>query len=711
MPFNSLAGVNGPGGVGDSDGANDFIYVYRGTGGAYTGGLPLESGQTLTSESNALVVGGITLRPAQSANIPTLSHNTASTVALSTGNTIDGFVITNSAGNGISGSAIGTTSIADIAVTVIGGTALTATTSGTLTVTGSANTLSSSSINGTALNVSNVTIGASGLTFQSISVNFGIGGIVLNNTGSAGGLTVTGTGFANSGGTIQGTLGRGASFISANNIKLNEMNFTDTGTVDLDPDNSGLSTGDNLSTNAAIHLETVTNVTLNDIDISGGAEQGINGNTVANFTLADSSISNVGNAVGEDNIHFFNMSGTSAITNTVLTKLGGEDGDSFNLQTQSGNLDLTISGGSATGPGGGSLLLSSGYEFGIRGTTVANINFQGASSTDNSGGIVADAFDNATMNLRVNGSTSRGNHAQLSVSASDNSNVDLEATGNTLSSLSGADLDAVHLIGSASDTGYKFDARIHGNTITVGSLPQAHGVFASNDGGGVMNVAVTDNTINYAGGEEAINVEQGYVGAATTRATITGNDIVLQFGANNPDNGILAISGVQTSGAGSFLDLNIGGFGALANTVNHSLVGTFTTGGDLHVSQRFGNNVNLDHYTGGATNTFAVVNYLTSRNIEFEEPTASIEGGRFFGGASPAFVTVSVSAASVAEDGGTNLRYTFTRNGSTAAPLVANFAITGTAAASDFGVTGATTYTAATDSALSLSCLAGRRRR
>ena len=142
-PFNSLASVNGAGGVGDSDGANDFIYVYRGSG-AYTGGLPLESGQTLTSESNALVVGGNTLRAAQSApNIPTLSHNAASTVVLSTGNTIDGFIITNSAGSGISGSAIGTTAIADIAVTVTGGTALTATTSGTLTVTGSANTLSS----------------------------------------------------------------------------------------------------------------------------------------------------------------------------------------------------------------------------------------------------------------------------------------------------------------------------------------------------------------------------------------------------------------------------------------------------------------------------------------------------------------------------------------------------------------------------------------
>ena len=86
-PFNSFAGVNGAGGAGDSDGPNDIIYIYKG-GAAYTGGLPLESGQRLTSESVALVVGADTLRAAVPANVPTLSHTTASTVALSTGNTI-----------------------------------------------------------------------------------------------------------------------------------------------------------------------------------------------------------------------------------------------------------------------------------------------------------------------------------------------------------------------------------------------------------------------------------------------------------------------------------------------------------------------------------------------------------------------------------------------------------------------------------------------
>ena len=169
-PFNSLAGVNGAGGSGDSDATNSVIYVYKG-GGAYGGGLPLESGQVLTSESNALVVDGNTLRAAVPANVPTLSHNAATTVVLSNGNTVDGFIVTNSAGSGIAGSSIGTTAIADIAVTVTGGTALTALTSGTLTVTGSGNTLNST--NGPALNVGECHYRRGRVTFRSISAGAG----------------------------------------------------------------------------------------------------------------------------------------------------------------------------------------------------------------------------------------------------------------------------------------------------------------------------------------------------------------------------------------------------------------------------------------------------------------------------------------------------------------------------------------------------------
>src|SRR5262249_36131953 len=80
---------------------------------------------------------------------------------------------------------------------------------------------STSSAHVRALNVANTTIGASGLTFLSISSGTSttgatepVSGIILNNTGTSGGLTVTGDGNTSvggdsSGGTIQHTTGVG----------------------------------------------------------------------------------------------------------------------------------------------------------------------------------------------------------------------------------------------------------------------------------------------------------------------------------------------------------------------------------------------------------------------------------------------------------------------------------------------------------------------
>ena len=80
-----------------------------------------------------------------------------------------------------------------------------ATGGGTVSVTGT-NTLATTT--SPALTVTGTSIGAGGLTFQSINTNGAApNGIVLSGTGAAGGLTVTGTGSAGSGGTIQGTSG------------------------------------------------------------------------------------------------------------------------------------------------------------------------------------------------------------------------------------------------------------------------------------------------------------------------------------------------------------------------------------------------------------------------------------------------------------------------------------------------------------------------
>jgi Big-like domain-containing protein len=75
---------------------------------------------------------------------------------------------------------------------------------GTIAVTGTGNTITTTT--GIAITISNTDIGATGVTFQSISAGTAASGppnaIVLNNTGT-GNFTVTGTGTANSGGTLQ----------------------------------------------------------------------------------------------------------------------------------------------------------------------------------------------------------------------------------------------------------------------------------------------------------------------------------------------------------------------------------------------------------------------------------------------------------------------------------------------------------------------------
>ncbi len=107
---------------------------------------------------------------------------------------------------------------------------------GTVAVTGTSNTLTTTT--GTALNVTNVNIGAAGLTFRSISANGAANGLVLNNTGTSGGLTVTGNGgtctFATptcTGGRIQNTAG-GDDTTSGIGVRL----LNATGLADADAD-------------------------------------------------------------------------------------------------------------------------------------------------------------------------------------------------------------------------------------------------------------------------------------------------------------------------------------------------------------------------------------------------------------------------------------------------------------------------------------------
>ena len=186
----------------------------------------------------------------------------------------------------------------------------TATGGGTFNANAASNTVATTT--GTAVNVANTTIGASGLLFRSVAANGAANGIVLNNTGASGGLTVSGTGAANSGGTIQNTSGDGISLTNTLSPSFNNMNLQ-----------------------------------LN-------AGNGVNGTQVANFSYTNGRIHDAGDASDEscvsfDNLNGANATGTFTFTNNQCTQT---EANGVDVENWGANLsDVNVSNNQFTDKG------------------------------------------------------------------------------------------------------------------------------------------------------------------------------------------------------------------------------------------------------------------------------------------------------------------------------------------------------------------------
>ncbi|HEX2094330.1 MAG TPA: Ig-like domain-containing protein, partial [Longimicrobiaceae bacterium] len=246
----SVSGAMGVG-VSVSGGTADITYAgdISGSGAravsvtGRTGGTVTLSGSISDASGGFLVQNNTGGTIAFTGPAKALSTSTSAAVTLA-GNTGSSIVF---AGGGLS-----------IATTT--GTGFLATGGGTVTVTGANNAIGTTA--GTALRVENTTIGASGLTFRSISASNGANGIVLANTGAVNGLQVTGTGSAGTGGTIQNTTGSGIQATSAANLSLSWMNLTNANTVDGGTSATTCRNDDVSTCNAAVDLDGVTGVTL-----------------------------------------------------------------------------------------------------------------------------------------------------------------------------------------------------------------------------------------------------------------------------------------------------------------------------------------------------------------------------------------------------------------------------------------------------------------
>ena len=309
---------------------------------------------------------------------------------------------------------------------------------GTVSVQGTGNSIASST--GTALSVASTTIGASGLTFQSISANGAANGIVLNATGASGGLTVTGSGGAGTGGTIQNV------------------------------------------TNNAISLTATRDASFSRMVISNTGAPAVFGTGVVNFALTDSSLSNIANADNENAIDFGilavqNITGVLTLTNVSVT---GFHENGLSVNNNSGSVTVNVTGGSfannnATDGQAGLLLQSSdsaGLIANVTGTVFDNLE---------GGAVLYIADGTAAHDLNVTGITSSNPggadnfpfNAIVTVVGRDQNTVPFDVNSNTFNELIG---DGVVVVGDGNMQGRVNTNIMDGDVASVSADPNAFGI-------------------------------------------------------------------------------------------------------------------------------------------------------------------------------------------------------------------------------------------
>jgi hypothetical protein len=439
-----------------------------------------------------------------------MQSNSGGTITLSGGTkTINtgankGITLTNNTGAtmAITGGGLALTTTTAIALDVSGG--------GTLTITGTGSTISNG--NGGAISILNTTIGAGNVNFQSIASNGATHGILLNNTG-AGGLVVTGTGSAGSGGTIQNCVQRGARFLIASNISLSYMTFTGNGTLNID---AAATAGDalngtNTNVAAGIDLQTVSGFTANNVTITGGVQIGLNGKGVSNLVLTNCSVQNAGNEVLEDGVQLVNLSGTCSVTNSTFT---GNFHRQFEVQNSAGNLNLTMSGCtfdhlSYVSTGGQGMLLvghtSATIVASIKSSLFKN-NFGTAFTGQviNNGNVNITLGSNGLANTPAEGNTFTDNSGAIQM-LSDNAGVLNYGIGNnviTVSAVVTSGFTPVTFRKGTNATGFvggTFGYNTIGNAAVANSGTNSagtNGLSITNEGlSGGMNITVSNNTI------------------------------------------------------------------------------------------------------------------------------------------------------------------------------------------------------------------------
>ena len=387
---------------------------------------------------------------------------------------------------------------------------------GTVSVTGTGNSIAT--VGGTALNITNTTIGASELHFHDISANGGTNGIILNTTGSTGGLNVTGSGATSrdgTGGTITGTSGDGVLLTSASQVSLTHMNINSTGGQGVSgsavngfvSDWNSFSANGNATKEGAIRFGFETDPSATGL--TGGAVGSATETRIDNTLISGSF---------ERGVSIFNNSGT-------LTQL---------------NLHGTTIQNSTNGSG---MLLE------LRDTAVATADLQNSTFTGNkAAGFQGTGTDTANLTVNAIGAgghsnTFSNNNDGVLIGSSGSADVTTEFSNNTFSGNTPGVAITVSTFQSSTASG-SLSAKILNNTVSVPATGLNDAIQALMSGTGTpQHIKIDGNVITDAGtGANGIFVGTPDSGTTPNFTAIITNNTVTMTDTVNSGNGISAQS-------------------------------------------------------------------------------------------------------------------------------------------------------------------------
>ena len=443
-----------------------------------------------------------------------------------------------------------------------------ASTAGTLAVTGGTNAVGTST--GDGLVITNTVIAASGVTFQRIDVNGATNGIVLDTTGTSGGVTITGDGTTtqggnDSGGILQNTTGDGVVLNNTQNVMLQNMTIGDPTVGTVDP-----AYGVNNIGGDGVQATAVTGLTLNSVTIARTGGHGLNAVSVGgaasltNLTVDDSLILNAGDGQEEHGLNLDELRGDNFIRRSVFD---GFNETGVEVVNASGTVDLTID----------------------------NTTFQDNKATAGNAGeeaILIEAQGTATIVALVTGDVNLGTTQSIfndlesqsvqGISLGISSNLQLTVE-NTRHLESGSG-DAI-IIMNPDNSG-------SGNlTVTNNEFSDAtfgpFAVLAKNDSSGTLDATIENNTVTNM---QLLNVNHDDVGSGgaangTSRVLVNNNNVAV-----NSNNIAVDVIATETGPTGTSPDLSL----TITNNVTSQPDFNFTFAAGLRAESNNNARVNLN---------------------------------------------------------------------------------------------------------------------